>query len=102
MESSHYSRQQLIEQATLSKEDISQVVQCRRSHNRLGFAYQIGFVRLENRFPVQQPFEILPELLQFISLQLEINPSDIHQYTSRQPTISEHQTRIRLSFPQRV
>jgi hypothetical protein len=30
--------------------------------HRLGFAYQIAFVRLFNRFPRQQPFEIVDEL----------------------------------------
>lgn len=95
MESSHYSRQQLIEQATLSKDDLSQVALCRRTYNRLGFAYQIGFARLENRFPAQQPFEINDELLTFVSVQLSMDPSEIHKYTLRQPTISEHQTRIK-------
>ena len=30
---------------------------------RLGFAYQLGFVRAFQRFPVQQPLEICEELL---------------------------------------
>lgn len=38
MQSHHYTRQQLIEQATLSKEDLHEVFQCRRDYNRLGFA----------------------------------------------------------------
>ncbi len=66
---SRYSRQQLIEQTTLSKEDMREISQCRRSHSRLGFAYQIGFVRLRNRFPVQSPFEVLDDLLQYTSAQ---------------------------------
>ena len=31
----------------------------RRSHNQLGLAYQIAFIRLTGRTPGQQPFEIL-------------------------------------------
>jgi len=95
MTTKEHSRQELIEHATLTETDIQQIKQCRRSHNRLGFGYQIGFVRLENRFPVQQPFEIDNELLTYTSVQLGINTSEIHQYTSRQQTISEHQIRIR-------
>lgn len=93
-EISHYPRQQIIEQATLSKDDMYEISQCRRVHNRLGFAYQIGFVRLRNRFPVQNPFEVLDDLLQYISVQTGIEPSEINQYISRQPTISEHQNAI--------
>jgi hypothetical protein len=32
-----------------------QLGKCRRPHNRLGFAYQVAFVRLFDRFPQQQP-----------------------------------------------
>lgn len=90
-----YSPQELTEHATLTDRDIEQIKQCRRSHNRLGFAYQIGFVRLKNRFPVQHPFEIIPELATFMGVQLQIEPDEIHQYASRQQTISTHQIRIR-------
>ncbi len=93
-EGSHYPRQQIIEQATLSKDDMYAVSQCRRAYNRLGFAYQVGFVRLRNRFPVQSPFEILDDLIQYISVQTGIEPSEIQQYSSHQDTISEHQNTI--------
>jgi len=95
MTTKDYSRKKLIELATLTEQDIEQANQCRRSHNRLGFGYQIGFVRLENRFPVQQPFEIDDELLTYTGVQLSLDTSEIHKYTSRQQTISEHQIRIR-------
>jgi len=90
-----YSRQELIEHATLTEEDIEQIKLCRRHHNCLGFAYQIGFVRLKNRFPIQQPFEIIPELATYIGVQLNIEPDEIQKYTSRQQTVSDHQVRIR-------
>lgn len=93
-ESSLYPRQQIIEQATLSKDDMYEVSKCRRDYNRLGFAYQMGFVRLRNRFPVQSPFEILDDLLQFVSVQTGIEPSEIQQYSYHQGTISEHQNAI--------
>jgi hypothetical protein len=53
---------------------MNEVAKCRRDHNRLGFAYQIGFARLFNRFPAQQPLEINDELLSFVALQTEECP----------------------------
>ena len=47
----------MIREASLTEADLVEIAKCRRDHNRLGFAYQIGFVRLFNRFPVQQPLE---------------------------------------------
>ena len=61
-----FSRRQMIREATLTEADLAQIAQCRRDHNRLGFAYQIGFVRLFSRFPDQQPLEIYDELLSFV------------------------------------
>ena len=37
-----------------------------------GFAYQIAFVRLAHRFPLQQPLEIVDELLTYVGVQLDI------------------------------
>jgi hypothetical protein len=68
--------------------------QCRRDHNRLGFAYQIGFARLFNRFPAQQPLEINDELLSFVAVQMNIDSEQISDYASWQHTVSEHQARI--------
>ena len=64
-------------------------------HNRLGFGYQVGFVRLLNRFPLQQPFEIIDELVVYTGVQLHIDPECITQYEQRRETIAEHQDRIR-------
>ena len=92
---SPFTRQQLVDQAALTKEDLEQVNQCRRAHNRLGFAYQVGFVRLSNRFPVQQPFEINQALLTYTGVQLETDPAAIEHYVRRRKTIAEHQSQIR-------
>ena len=89
-----YSRQELIDKASLTSEDLEQINQCRRNYNRLGFAYQIGFVRLLNQFPTPNPFEIIDELLTFTSVQLQISESAINQYAQRQQTISQHQIQI--------
>ena len=90
-----YSQQDLIQHASLTEKDIDQIKRRRRSHNRIGFAYQIGFVRLKNRFPMQQPFEIALDLATYAGVQLKIEPDEIHRYALRQQTISEHQIRIR-------
>jgi hypothetical protein len=90
----NFSKKQLAQEAALNDADLVQIRQCRRDHNRRGFAYQLGFVRLLNRFPRQVPFEILEELLDFISTQVTLSASLIIVYERRQQTISEHQQRI--------
>jgi hypothetical protein len=45
-----FSRHQLKRAARLTGQDLVPIGKCRRSHNRLGFAYQVAFVRLFNRF----------------------------------------------------
>src|ERR671915_560460 len=90
-----FSRGQLVREASLTEVDLTEVGQCRRDHNRLGFAYQVGFVRLFSRFPAQQPLEICDELLSFVSLQLNIDATRIDDYAARQHTVSDHQARIR-------
>jgi len=90
-----FSRGQMVREATLTEADLAEVDKCRRDHNRLAFAYQIGFVRLFSRFPAQQPLEICDELLNFVATQLNIDVTDIEGYAARQHTVSDHQARIR-------
>jgi TnpA family transposase len=90
-----FSRGQLIREASLTETDLVEIARCRRDHNRLGFAYQIGFVRLFNRFPDQQPLEVCDELLSFVAAQLNIDATRLEEYAARQPTVSDHQTRCR-------
>ena len=90
-----YTRRQLAQKVALTEQDWNEIRQCRRDHNRLGFAYQVGFVKLLNQFPAQQPLEIIDELLLFTSIQLNIDPHDIEVYQQRRETIAEHQERIR-------
>jgi hypothetical protein len=89
-----FSRDQLKRAATLTEEDFVQLGKCRRPHNRLGFAYQVAFVRLFDRFPHQQPFELFEELVCFSAAQLRLDARLIELYRKRQPTISEHQQTI--------
>ena len=89
-----FSRHHLAQRVTLDAVDLAEVQGCRRAHNQLGFAYQVGFVRLLNRFPKQEPFEVLDELLLFTSVQLGVDSTLIEEYRRRRQTISEHQQRI--------
>ena len=91
----NFPLEQFAKQGQISHSDLDQIQQCRRDHNKLGFAYQLAFVRIFNRFPLQQPFERLEEILSFISIQLNLSAKLIFTYTQRQPTVSEHQETIR-------
>lgn len=90
-----FTRAQFVRQGTLTEVDLAEVAACRRDHNRLGFAYQVGFVRLFHRFPAQQPLEVCQELLNFVALQLQLDASLGETYAARQHTVSDHQARIR-------
>ncbi len=74
-----YTRRQLRREAALTEADLEEIRQCRRPHNRLGFAYQLSLVRLLNRFPYQQPFEVVEELAIFTSVQLAVDGSLLEQ-----------------------
>jgi hypothetical protein len=85
----------MVREAALTEADLAEIGRCRRDHNRLGFAYQVGFVRLFSRFPAQQPLEICDELLSFVALQLNLDAAQIDGYAARQHTVSDHQASIR-------
>lgn len=89
-----FSRQQLKRAAAFTDEDLVQIGKCRRPHNRVGFGYQVAFVRLFNRFPQQQPFEVMDKLVTFSAAQLGFDARLIELYRKRQPTISGHQHTI--------
>ena len=46
-----FSRHYLAQRATLDAVDLAEVQGCRRAHNQLGFAYQVGSVRLLQPLP---------------------------------------------------
>ena len=94
MEKSKFSHEHIIQVGQFSPEDIREISQRRRDHNRLGFAYQLAFVHPANRFPAMQPMELLPGLLTYVGVQLGIKPEFIRDYALRQPTIAEHQQAI--------
>ena len=89
------SRSQLIRELSLTRTDQMEISKRRGDPQRLGFAYQLGFVRVFQRFPVQQPLEICEELLSFVALQTDIDGGLLGDYASWQQKVSRHQIRIR-------
>src|SRR5215510_7813661 len=87
----HYPRDLITERVRFTPADHIQIAHCRGVHNRLGFAYQMGFVRLTGRFPAQQPLEMLHDLLVWVAQEVGIDPSAIEAYAQRRQTVSEHQ-----------
>lgn len=63
-----FPHEELVRLAQLSPEDMAKINACREPHTRLGFAYQLAFIRLHHRFPTQQPLEIVDELLTYIHI----------------------------------
>ncbi|KTD24651.1 DUF4158 domain-containing protein [Legionella maceachernii] len=86
----------IVQLATLPQQDRLTIQRCRGQHNRLGFAYQLMFAKVFNRFPNQVPLEIQSQILTFAVLQLGIKTELIDAYQKRQQTISEHQQQIRI------
>lgn len=92
--SEHFSHAQIAAKAAFSKPDRKQVHACRRSFNQLGFAYQMAFVRLMGRFPEQDPLERLPEILDFVAMEFELESQELNAYAARQATLSQHAGRL--------
>ena len=91
----NFTFDQLVSLSQISTEEMNEINQCRRDHNRLGYGYQLSFVKITNRFPVQQPLEISEDILNYVSVQLSVSVGLIDFYKKRQQTISEHQDQIR-------
>src|SRR5437870_9114036 len=91
-----YPRELIAERVVFTPADHAQIALCRGAHNRLGFAYQMAFLRLTGRFPNQQPLELLPDVLAFVASELALAPTVMEAYAQRQATVSAHQEQIRL------
>ena len=80
MSAVRFSHEEIVREAKFSPEDMTEIKKRRRDHTCLGFAYQLAFVRLANRFPVQQPLEIVDELLTYVGVQLDVPTENIKAY----------------------
>ncbi len=92
------ARAALARRAQLTDEDLAYVARLRHDHTRLGFAFQVAFVRLTGRLPRQRPFEVEPDVLRYVARQLglEDRADDLAaRYAARQPTVSAHAETVR-------
>ena len=94
MSTVRFSHEEIVRKGKFSPEDMAEIAKRRRDNNRLGFAYQLAFVRLVHCFPEQQPLEIVDELLLYVSIQLDIPSEAIETYQQRQQTLAEHRSAI--------
>ena len=94
----NFSQYSLIEYGTFCDTDFTLIKKCRGESNKLGFAYQLIFIRLLNRAPRQSPFEIIEEIVIYAGMQLSLDTAIIDLYSSRQK-ISAHQ-KIIISYLQ--
>src|SRR5262245_49730677 len=95
MQKQHFTQEQLVQVAKLKEPDIEQIKKCRGEQSKIGYAYQICYVKLFNRLPPQSRLEILEELATFVAIQVDIPKDQLYVYAHKQPTISEHQEQIR-------
>jgi hypothetical protein len=90
-----FSHQELVRIAQFAPEDLARIGECRQDHTRLGFAYQLAYVRLYHRFPSQEPLEVIDEIVTYAGLQLDISSSAIPAYQEQRRTIVNHQQELR-------
>lgn len=53
MSTVRFSHEEIVREAKFSPEDMIEIQKRRRDYYRVGFAYQLAFVRLAHRFPEQ-------------------------------------------------
>jgi len=95
MNNLHFTQDQLAQVARLSVADIKKVNEYRGIENKLGFAYQLCYVKLFNRLQAQSPFEIIEELVTFIAIQLDIPREQLLTYAEQKSTFFRHQEELR-------
>ncbi len=91
MHKQHFTQEQLAQVAKLSDADIRIINECRGEYNKLGFAYQLCYVKLCNRLPMQNLLELLDELATFVAVQLDITRELLPGYTAQKATFFRHQ-----------
>lgn len=74
----------------LTQADLAAVSQQRRDSNRLGWAVQLGLVRLMGYLPEDWPQQVPRPLVQFVGQQLGTAPEALATYGERAATRSEH------------
>ena len=92
------SEQMLARYYTLSSEDLVRIRRHRRSHNKLGFAVQLAYLRFPGRTWTASE-EASPLVVSYIANQLKVNPVGIVQYaTEREATRFEHLAELQKAY----
>jgi hypothetical protein len=91
MHKPHFTQELLAQVAKLSDSDIKRVNENRGTQNKLGFAYQLCYVKLFNRLPTQSNFEPVEELATFVAVQLDITRELLPGYAAQKSTFFYHQ-----------
>lgn len=88
MKGTSFSKHTLINIGALSDGDLNEVAKCRGNHNKLGFSYQLIFVKLLNYFPKIKPLEIIDEILSYAATQLSVDEKLVAEYRKNATKIS--------------
>lgn len=91
----------LLKHYTLSDDDLEHIQQCRRPHNKFGFALQLCALRYPGR--ALTPGEVIPrEVSEFIGAQLGLKAEDLIDYAAREETRHEHMSSLRTLYGYRT
>lgn len=94
MNNLHFTQEQLAKVARLSDEDMTLINNCRGEHNKLGCGYQLCYVKLFNRLPVQGSFTPVEELATFVAVQLDLPVELLSRYAAQKANFFRHQEDI--------
>lgn len=88
-------RQEILTLGKLTAEDM-QTIRLRKSGvNKLGFGYQLAFVKIRNYLPKQVPLEVDVSILDFVAYQLNLSIDLIKQYQCCRSVVRDHQKAIK-------
>jgi len=94
MSSDAITRRRILREAKLLDEDAKEIGKRRGDHNRMGFAYQLTFVRLYYRFPKMDPFERVDGITRYVSTRLQLSEELLDKYQLRRSTIASHRKEV--------
>lgn len=94
MKKTGFSQKSLVYYGTLNSNDMVEINKCRGIDNKLGFTYQLIFIKLFNELPKIKPFEVIEEVLIYAAIQLDVESIKIDEYQNNRTKISDHQKSI--------
>ena len=92
-----WTTDELVDEWTLMPSDMAIVNEARTDKNRLGLALLLKWFQRERRFP-QRKQEIPPDVLEFLSRQLEVDVECFKKYEWRARTRARHRQLVRDHF----